>query len=152
MRFSLISSLENLIFNNRPWVILIFILTTIFMAYHMTHLRRDAGFAKHLPLEHEYMKTFVKHQQEFGGANRILIAIMTKQGDIYTPEFFDVLKRATDEVFFLPGVDRSQVKSLFTPNVRFTEVVEDGISGGNVVPADFTSTAGKPGKSPHQCH
>jgi predicted RND superfamily exporter protein len=31
--------------------------------------------------------------------------------------------------------------SLFTPNVRFTEVVEDGIAGGNVVPADFEPTA-----------
>jgi hypothetical protein len=30
--------------------------------------------------------------------------------------------------------------SLFTPNVRFTEVVEDGISGGNVVPDDFEPT------------
>ena len=30
--------------------------------------------------------------------------------------------------------------SLFTPNVRFTEVVEDGISGGNVIPADFEPT------------
>ena len=27
--------------------------------------------------------------------------------------------------------------SIFTPNVRYTEVVEDGFSGGNVVPADF---------------
>ena len=30
--------------------------------------------------------------------------------------------------------------SLFTPNVRFTEVVEDGIAGGNVIPADFEPT------------
>ncbi|HEY7817104.1 MAG TPA: MMPL family transporter, partial [Vicinamibacteria bacterium] len=35
---------------------------------------------------------------------------------------------------------RTRVSSLFTPNVRFTEVVEDGIAGGNVVPADFEPT------------
>ncbi|HGX94297.1 MAG TPA: RND family transporter, partial [Candidatus Tenderia sp.] len=46
----------------------------------------------------------------------------------------------TDEVFFIPGVDRTRVTSLFTPNVRFTEVVEDGIAGGNVIPADFEAT------------
>ncbi len=140
MKFSLISKLEDLIFKNRLWVIIIFLILTVFMAYHMSQIRVSAGFAKQLPLHHEYMKTFVDHQQEFGGANRILIAIMTKEGDIFTPEFFDVLSRATDEVFFLPGIDRAQVKSLFTPNVRFTEVVEDGISGGNVVPADFSPT------------
>ena len=43
-------------------------------------------------------------------------------------------------MFFIPGIDRSRVKSLFTPHVRFTEVVEDGITGGNVVPADFQAT------------
>jgi len=137
MRFSLISKLENLIFSHRPWVIGIFVVTTLFMVFQAVQLRIDAGFTKHLPLKHEYMKTFVQYQQEFGGADRIIIAIMTKHGDIFTPEFFDILKRVTDEVFFIPGVDRTQVKSLFTPNVRFTEVVEDGIAGGNVVPADF---------------
>jgi predicted RND superfamily exporter protein len=50
------------------------------------------------------------------------------------------LKGATDDVFFIPGVDRATVTSLFTPNVRFIEVVEEGFSGGNVVPASFRGT------------
>jgi predicted RND superfamily exporter protein len=86
------------------------------------------------------MKTFVKYRDEFGGANRILVALTVDEGDIFTPEFFKTLKAATDEVFFIPGIDRSRVSSLFTPNVRFTEVVEDGISGGNIIPADFRPT------------
>ena len=44
-------------------------------------------------------------------------------------------------LFFLPGVDRTQVFSILTPNVRFIEVVEDGISAGNVMPVDFEPTA-----------
>jgi len=43
-------------------------------------------------------------------------------------------------VFLLPGVDRASVRSIFTPNVRFVEVVEDGFAGGNVIPADFSPT------------
>jgi len=43
-------------------------------------------------------------------------------------------------VFFTEGVDRSRVKSIFTPNVRFTEVDEEGFTGGNVVPAEFKPT------------
>ncbi len=34
----------------------------------------------------------------------------------------------------------AQVQSLFTPNVRYIEVIEDGFAGGNVIPADFTPT------------
>jgi hypothetical protein len=137
---SIISGLERLIFNNRRIILGFFILVTLFMAYSVTNLRIDAGFSKLLPLKHEYMQTYVEHRQEFGGANRVLIALMAKQGDIFTPDFFDTLEKATADVFFIPGVDRAQVTSLFTPNVRFTEVVEDGIAGGNVVPSDFVPT------------
>ena len=105
-----------------------------------SRLHIDAGFTKLLPLKHPYMPTFLKHQQEFGGANRVLVALVAKDGNMFTPEFFDALKGATDEVFFLPGVDRARVQSLFTPNVRYTEVVEDGIAAGNVIPDDFPTT------------
>lgn len=133
----IISLIENLIFKRREFVISLFFIITIFMAWSVTHLKVDAGFSKMLPLQHDYMKTFVKYRDEFGGANRVLVALTVNDGDIFTPEFFKALKLATDEVFFIPGVDRARVTSLFTPNVRFTEVVEDGISGGNVIPDDF---------------
>ncbi len=107
------------------------------MLWFAAHLHVDASFEKSLPRSHEYIRTFLKHQHEFGGANRILVALVARDGDIFTPQFFQELKRVTDEVTFLPSIDRPQVQSLFTPNVRFIEVVEDGFSGGNVIPADF---------------
>ncbi len=137
----LIIWLENLIFGHRKFFLGIFLVLTIFMAYSATHLRIDAGFTKLLPMQHKYMQTFIKYGKEFGGANRILVALKAKEGDIFTPDFFNTLEKVTDEVFFLPGVDRSKVKSLFTPNVRFTEVTEEGFVGGNVVYADFKPDA-----------
>ncbi|MEF8707318.1 MAG: MMPL family transporter, partial [Candidatus Accumulibacter sp. UW27] len=82
-----------------------------------------------------------KHRTQFGGANRVVIALVAKHGDIFTPEFFKTLKAVTDETYYLPGVDRAQVTSIYTPNVRYIEVVEDGLAGGNVIPADFTADA-----------
>lgn len=122
-----------------PLVVTLAVLTGI-MAWFATHLRVDASFNKTLPLGHPYIATFTKYQGEFGGANRVMVALMVKQGDIFTPEFFHELKTVTDEVTFIPAVERSQVQSLFTPNVRYIEVVEDGFSGGNVIPADFAPT------------
>jgi len=136
----IIAQLENILFSNRLSVIGFFLLVTLFMLSSALKLEIDAGFSKLLPLQHEYMQTFTKHRQEFGGANRVLIALAAKDGDIFSPEFFDALKQSTDDVFFIEGVDRTQVTSIFTPNVRFTEVVEDGIAGGNVVPDDFENT------------
>ncbi|MBM3358425.1 MAG: RND family transporter [Betaproteobacteria bacterium] len=101
----------------------------------------DAGFNKMIPLEHEYMKVFTGYQKTFGGANRVLVAVMQRDGrEIFNADFLGVLKKVTDEVFFLPGVDRPTVTSLFTPNVRFIEVVEEGFAGGNVIPADYSGT------------
>jgi len=136
----IISTMEKILFSRRPWVIVFFVIVTLFMFSSAMKLKVDAGFSKLLPLQHEYMQTFTKHRQEFGGANRVLVALIAKEGDIFTPEFFDALKQATDDVFFIEGVDRTQVTSIFTPNVRFTEVVEDGIAGGNVVPDDYENT------------
>src|SRR3546814_5681261 len=65
---------------------------------------------------------------------------LPSHGDIYSEKFLTSLKTATDELFFLPGVDRSRVSSIFTPDVRYIEVVEGGFAGGNVIPADYQPT------------
>ncbi len=142
MRFlvTIKNTLEECVFGFRPLVIAVFIILTLGMGWSATHIRIDASFLKRLPLKHEFMQTFLEYKDELGGGSRVLVALMAKEGDIFTPEFFSTLKEVTDEVFFLPGVDRGRVKSLFTPNVRYTEVTEDGIAAGKVVPADFTAT------------
>lgn len=116
-----------------------FLLTALFFSQAL-RTRVDTGFNKRLPLEHEYIQTYLQYQEQFGGANRILIALRVPRGDIYTPAFFDLLREATDATFFLPGIDRPSVTSLWTPNTRFVEIVEGGFAGGNVIPADFDNS------------
>ncbi len=135
-----VASIENAVFRFRGAVIAGFVMLTALWAFFAARTHIDASFTKQLPLEHPYIQVFTKYQDQFGGANRLLIAVMAKEGDLFTPEFFATLKAATDEVFFLPGVDRSQVQSLFTPNVRYLEVVEDGFAGGPVIPPGFVPT------------
>lgn len=127
-------------FRRRTSLIAGFAAATAVMAFFAAHLHVDASFDKSLPEGHPYIRTFTKYQAEFGGANRIVVALIARRGDMFTPEFFAELKRVTDEVTFLPAVDRPQVQSLFTPNVRYIEVVEDGFAGGNVIPSDFKPT------------
>src|ERR1035437_3071636 len=113
---------------------------TAVMAVFALHLRVDASFAKTLPLDHDYIHTFTKYETEFGGANRVLVALTTSAGDIFTDEFFRELKTVTDEVTSLPGCERPRGQALFPPNPRYSEGVEAGFPGGNVTPADFTPT------------
>src|SRR5260221_3802649 len=133
-----IQRVSSLIFDHRKsWLVVFGILTVLFAA-SASRLVVDAGFNKMVPLEHPYMKVYREYEKVFGGANRVAIALMKKGGgDIYDKEYLLTLKSLTDDVFLLNGVDRPTVKSLFTPNTRFIEVIEEGFSGGNVIPAGF---------------
>jgi len=112
---------------------------TVALGFSATRLRLDPGFNKMIPLQHPYMQVFTKYATTFSGANTVLVSLRWKgDGDIYNAAFMDKLRRATDEVFFIPGVDRSRVFSLFTPNVRYTEVTEAGFRGDVVVPGRFS--------------
>ncbi len=135
-----VDRLEGALFGNRPLVLIAFALVSLGLALSATRLEIDAGFEKHLPSTHPFMQVFTEHQAEFGGANRLLVAVRARSGDIYTATFLETLRDVTDAVFFLPGVNKASVRSLFTPNVRFAEVVRGGFSGGNVVPPDYQGT------------
>ncbi|MBU0994612.1 MAG: MMPL family transporter [Proteobacteria bacterium] len=136
-----VNVIENIVFKNRVIFLCLFVICTVFLGWKASQIKMDAGFAKNLPLKHEYMQTFIKYQAQFGGANRLMIAIHNKNGDIFNPEFFEIINKVTNELFFLPGVDRGLVSSIFTPNVRYTEVVEDGFVGAPVIPSDFVNDA-----------
>ena len=139
---TLAGAIERIIFGYRAWIIAVFVLVTaVLVVIAVKGLRIDASFTKQLPAQHEYMKTYLAPDvAEFRGANRVLIGLIARDGNMFQPKFFDALKRATDEVLVMDGIDRGRVQSLYTPNVRYLEVVEDGIEAGNVIPADFTPT------------
>lgn len=132
--------IADLLFSVRPLILLLFAIGTAVMVYYAAQLRVDAGFKKQLPLQHEYMQTFLDYEREFGGANTVLVALMARDGNMFTAEYFEALEQVSNRVFFVPGVDRSSVRSIFTPNVRFVEIVEDGFAGGDVIPAEFAPT------------
>ncbi len=140
MKISLASRIEMGLFRHKLFVLMLFTLTSAFFLFQATQIKLDASFTKNIPLNHSYMKTYLKHRANFGGANNILISVCDSSGDIFNADFFNALKGVHDKLFFIPGVDRIQVKSLFSPSTRFVEVVEDGFAGGPVIPADFQPT------------
>jgi len=125
------------IFHYRKALLWLFIAITIALGWSATRLQVSAGFSKMIPLKHEYMLTFQEYTDTFGGANKVLVSLKAKKGDIYTKDFIETLRKVTEEIFYIPGVERSSVTSLVTANVRYTEVVEDGFKGDVLVPSNF---------------
>lgn len=130
--------LERLLFSARPIVLAILALLTVVFAYGLTQVKLDSSIEKYIPLQHEFIKNYLVHKDELGsGLSNIKLSVETKSGDIFTKEYMATLQKINDEVFFIHGVDRSAMKSLWTPNVRWTEVTEEGFQGGPVIPATY---------------
>lgn len=55
--------------------------------------------------------------------------------------YLDTVRKISDELFLVPGVDRPYMKSLWAPAVRWTGVTEDGLDGGPVIPDDYDGSA-----------
>ncbi len=133
--------LERILFRHRIVPILTFVVLTLFLGYKATHIQLDASFNKNIPLNHDYMKVYLKHEKQFGGANGILLSVCDAGGNIFNAEFFNQLKAVHDQLYFIPGVNRTLVNSIFSPSARFVEVVEDGFAGGPIIPANFQPDA-----------
>ena len=130
--------LERLIFNNRAVILVAFFLLTLFLGYNAIKIQPDASFERMIPLEHPYIVNMLENRDDLQNlGNFVRIAVEVEEGDIFTKEYMETLKQITDEVFYLNGVDRSGLQSLWTSNVRWVEVTEQGFQGGTVIPDSY---------------
>lgn len=139
------SLVERALFNHRGIVVLLCALVTLLLGWQATRLQLNASFEKTIPTSHPYIQNFLAHQNELSGlGNAVRIAVaQSDDGSIYDAQYLDTLRRLSDEVFLLPGVDRARMKSLWTPTTRWVGVTEDGLEGGPVIPDGFDGSPGK---------
>ncbi|MEH6581534.1 MAG: MMPL family transporter [Halioglobus sp.] len=131
-------AIANIIFANRGLLLCIFLGLTAFFGFQSAQLKPDASFEKMVPVSHPYIVNFLANKADLSGlGNSIRITVETTEGDIFTAEFQQLLQEITDEVFYVKGVDRSGLQSLWTPNVRWQEVTEEGFVGGSVIPDGY---------------
>jgi len=133
-----VNSFASFIFSRRKSLLFMFVVLTIALGFSSSNIKTGADFLKTIPVNHDYMKVFSEYKKSFGGANKIIVAITPANDSIYTNKSLNILKEITEDVFFIDGIERSSVTSLFTPNVRFVEVVEEGFRAGNIISADFS--------------
>lgn len=135
---SFVGRLQHLLFGHRALVLALLGLFTVVMGVFASQLRMDAGFDKQLPQDHEYIRTFYEFRDEVFGANRIIVVVRARDGEIWTAPGLRRLHDVTQSVMFLPGIDRRTVTSLWTPNTRVLGVTEEGFKAEDVIGGDIT--------------
>lgn len=138
----LANAAERALFARRPLWLALFALASILLLWQAALLRPDASLQKMVPAQHEFVRNYLRFESELrplGNTLRIAVAVRGP-GDIYDARFIEQLRRVTDAVFYIPGIDRGNLRSLWTPNTLWFEAAEDGLRSGKVMPPNFSGS------------
>ena len=134
---------ERILFNHRLVVIAVCTFVTVILAIFATQLQLQASFDKTIPKGHPFVVNYLAHRTELKGlGNAVRIVVANPKGTIYDAHYMEQLRRISDEVFLIPGVERENMKSLWTPSTRWVGVTEEGLEGGPVIPNDYDGSPG----------
>lgn len=133
--------LERLVFNHRVAFALVCALITLVLGFQASKVKVSASFEKMIPQNHPYTQNYFANRSELAGlGNSLRVVVESKSGEIMTPEYLDVLRKISDKLLLTPGVDRAWMRSLWTPNVRWMTVTEEGFAGGPVMPKKYNGS------------
>jgi uncharacterized protein len=136
------SPLERILFGNRKLIVALCALLTLMFAWTASKLEFNTSFDSMIPTHHPYIVNYLKHKDDLKGLGNTLRIVVETEGDtIFDPAYMETLKRINDRVFLLPGVDRSFMKSLWTPSTSWIAVTEEGLEGGPVMPERHDGSA-----------
>src|SRR6476659_7447786 len=101
--------LERLVFNNRLAMMVVCALVTLVLGYvATTRLTLNASFEKMIPQSQPYIKNYLTYQKSLRGlGNAIRVVVENGSGEIFDPQYLEVLKHISDELVVTPGVDRA---------------------------------------------
>ncbi|HEU4616286.1 MAG TPA: hypothetical protein VFS15_29510, partial [Kofleriaceae bacterium] len=142
----LVAALERALFAHRVATLAALVALTAVMGFFAAQLHMSAGFDKQLPQHHEYIKTFYQYRDQVSGANRIMVVVHARDGNMWNAPFLKKLNDVTQAVMFLPGVDRRTVSSLWTPTTRVLQITEEGFHAEDVIGGEITPDALTPEK------
>ncbi|MGB2246493.1 MAG: efflux RND transporter permease subunit [Alcanivorax sediminis] len=142
MSGSISQNIAGALFNARKVVLILFVALTALLGYQASKIQLNTDISKMVPLGHPYIQNYFEHKNDLNLGNDIRLIVAETQGDdIFNEDYMTALKEITDAVFALDGVDPSKISSLWTSNVRWNEVTEQGFQGGEVIPAGYDGSA-----------
>ncbi|MFZ6048541.1 RND family transporter [Pseudomonas sp. CR3202] len=129
---------ERTLFHHRPAVLAFFTLVFLLLGWKALELRPDASFTRMIPSSHPYIQNYLKFEDVLRPQSNVLrVLVENPEGEIFTRSFMETLREVNDKVFYIPGVDRGNLKSLWTPNAVWSEVTTEGLRAGRIIPDGY---------------
>jgi hypothetical protein len=108
----------NFLLKFRWPIISVLTLAILFLGYSAVEMRVYTNFFDLYPPGHAYIQLYQKYRRMFGTANILVMAVETKEGDIFNVDTINKLNWATIQVVETAGVNPYQIRSLTHPKVR----------------------------------
>lgn len=110
----------------RGLILVVVLAITGFFAFQLRHLDIATRFGDLLPHGHPYIELFKKYP-DFGSPLTIYTVVEVKEGDIFNPLTLAKIKRITEALDAIPGVNHNMVASLASRKLKKIEAVQDGV-------------------------
>src|SRR5215471_14706022 len=121
----------------RPVPVLIAVLLlSAFLGSGGRHLQLEIREKDQLPQDHPYVQLYNHINETFGGGAVVVVGVVARHGDIFTPELLSKIQRITRKMLALPELSHGQaVLSVASERVKALELVEDGVDVHSLMPA-----------------
>ena len=102
------------------------ILMSLFFLYNLKNLSIHTNVNDFTPKNHPYMQVQAKLTSVFGGLNQVYIALVVKEGEIFTKETMGKVVKITRKLYLMEGVNQSRIISLSSHKIKDVRATEAG--------------------------
>src|SRR6266568_3238887 len=120
----------NFLLKFRLPIVIVLALMTLFLSYNALHMRVYTNFFDLYPPGHPYIQLYQQYRRMFGTANVLMMAIETKEGDIFNVDTINKINYATLQTLETAGVNPYQLLSLTSAKMRNIRITGAIITAG----------------------
>jgi len=103
------------------------IILSLFFAWEARNLTVKSELNDLLPKYHPYIKIHQQYEKQLGSPFKIFLMLRVKDGDIYTQKTLEKIKRITDQLDLIAGVNHDQIYSLASRKIKKITITENAI-------------------------
>lgn len=128
----MVEKAARFIIKRKAFIAVFMLAATGIFLYYALQIQVKTFFPDLLPQNHPFVKLIKKHPQ-FGATNSVIMGMEVLNGDLFTTESLQKLIDFSNELYFLPSVDRTKVVSLGVNKVRNAKITSEGISSPSIL-------------------
>jgi len=118
--------LARKIIHLRVYVILAFVIITVFFAGVLRDIKVETHLEDFLPQKHPFVEVQRRLTGVFGGLNQVSIALKVKRGNIFNRDFLEKVVSLTEDLYLVDGVNISRVNSIASRHIKHVVADKEG--------------------------